>query len=142
MVRSMMSQTTLPKSLWDYALKFVACILNMVPTKKVDKTPYELRVSCYIDVGYLTDADDLKSQTGYVFILNGGAIDWKSTKPSIFATSSVEVEYIAAYDASKEAVWVRKFIFGLGVVPTIEEPLNMYCDNTGEIAITNEIGDH
>ncbi|GKB17152.1 hypothetical protein Tco_0851075 [Tanacetum coccineum] len=31
----------------------------------------ELRVSCYTDAGYLTDADDLKSQTGYVFVLNG-----------------------------------------------------------------------
>nr|GEV30634.1 putative zinc finger, CCHC-type [Tanacetum cinerariifolium] len=31
----------------------------------------ELRVSCYTDVGYLTDADDLKSQTEYVFVLNG-----------------------------------------------------------------------
>ncbi|GJY86808.1 hypothetical protein Tco_0500834 [Tanacetum coccineum] len=35
----------------------------------------ESRVSCYTDVGYLTDADDLKSQTGYVFISNGGAVD-------------------------------------------------------------------
>ncbi|GJT95982.1 retrotransposon protein, putative, ty1-copia subclass, partial [Tanacetum coccineum] len=92
-----------------------------------------LRVSCYTDVGYLTDADDLKSQTGYVFILNGCAVDWKSTKQSIFATSSAEAEYITAYDASKEAVWVRKFISGLGVVPTIEEPISMYCDNTGAI---------
>nr|GEX15458.1 hypothetical protein [Tanacetum cinerariifolium] len=64
----------------------------------------ELRVSCYIDAGYLTDADDLKSQTGYVFILNGGAIDWKSVKQSIFATSSAEAKYIAAFDAFKEAV--------------------------------------
>nr|GEX00308.1 hypothetical protein [Tanacetum cinerariifolium] len=43
-------------------------------------TKRELRVSCYTDAGYLTDADDMKSQTGYVFILNGGAVDWKSTK--------------------------------------------------------------
>nr|GEU96019.1 retrovirus-related Pol polyprotein from transposon TNT 1-94 [Tanacetum cinerariifolium] len=41
MVRSMMSQTTLPKSFWDYALETAAPILNMVPTKKVEKTPYE-----------------------------------------------------------------------------------------------------
>nr|GEZ37409.1 hypothetical protein [Tanacetum cinerariifolium] len=34
MVRSMMSQTTLPKSFWDYVLKTAARILNMVPTKK------------------------------------------------------------------------------------------------------------
>ncbi|GJY38533.1 hypothetical protein Tco_0424897 [Tanacetum coccineum] len=52
----------------------------------------------------------------------------------------LEAEYIAAYDASKEAVWVRKFIFGLGVVPIIEEPINMYCDNTGAITIANESG--
>ncbi|GKB11085.1 retrotransposon protein, putative, ty1-copia subclass [Tanacetum coccineum] len=62
-----------------------------------------LKVSCYTDAGYLTDADDLKSQTGYVFVLNGGAVDWKSAKQSIFATSSAEAEYIAAFDASKEA---------------------------------------
>ncbi|GJY44670.1 retrotransposon protein, putative, ty1-copia subclass [Tanacetum coccineum] len=42
MVRSMMSQTTLPKSFWDYALESDAHILNMVPTKKVDKTPYKV----------------------------------------------------------------------------------------------------
>ncbi|GJU53454.1 retrotransposon protein, putative, ty1-copia subclass [Tanacetum coccineum] len=36
-----LSQTTLPKSFWDYALETAARILNMVPTKKVEKTPYE-----------------------------------------------------------------------------------------------------
>nr|GEX64482.1 hypothetical protein [Tanacetum cinerariifolium] len=63
-----------------------------------------------------------------------------TAKQSIFATSSAEVEYIAAFDASKEAIWVRKFISGLGVVPTIEEPISMYCDNTEAIAIANESG--
>ncbi|GKB16596.1 hypothetical protein Tco_0850519 [Tanacetum coccineum] len=51
---------------------------------------YYLRVSCYTDVGYLTDADDLKSQTGYVFVLNGGAVDWKSAS-KLFATSICRV---------------------------------------------------
>nr|GEU49287.1 retrotransposon protein, putative, Ty1-copia subclass [Tanacetum cinerariifolium] len=64
----------------------------------------ELRVSCYTDAGYLTNADDLKSQTGYVFVLNGSDVDWKNTKQSIFTTSSVEAKYIVAYDALKEAV--------------------------------------
>nr|GEV92916.1 retrovirus-related Pol polyprotein from transposon TNT 1-94 [Tanacetum cinerariifolium] len=113
--------------------------------KRMQNVPYasavgSIMVSCYTDAGYLTDADDLKSQTRYVFFLNGGAVDWKSAKQSIFATSSAKAKYIAAFDASKEAVWVRKFIFGLGVVLTIEEPISMYCDNTGAIAITNESG--
>ncbi|GJT18565.1 retrotransposon protein, putative, ty1-copia subclass [Tanacetum coccineum] len=97
-----------------------------------------LKVSCYTDAGYLTDADDLRSQTGYVFVLNGGAVDWKSTKQSFFVTSSTDAEYIAAFDASKEAVWIRKFIYGLNVVPTIEEPITMYCDNTEAIAIAKD----
>ncbi|GJV95098.1 hypothetical protein Tco_1546675 [Tanacetum coccineum] len=63
-----------------------------------------LKVSCYTNAGYLTDADDMKSQTGYVFVLNGGVVDWKITKQSIFATSSIDDEYIAAFDASKEDV--------------------------------------
>ncbi|GJY33864.1 retrotransposon protein, putative, ty1-copia subclass [Tanacetum coccineum] len=42
MVRSMMSQITLPKSFWDYTLETATHILNMVPTKKVEKTPYEV----------------------------------------------------------------------------------------------------
>ncbi|GJR93973.1 retrotransposon protein, putative, ty1-copia subclass [Tanacetum coccineum] len=64
----------------------------------------ELKVACYNDVGYLIDVEDSKYQTGYVFILNGGAIDSKSTEQSILATSSAEAEYIAALDASKEAL--------------------------------------
>ncbi|GJU60182.1 hypothetical protein Tco_1237948 [Tanacetum coccineum] len=95
--------------------------------KRMQNVPYasavgSIMVSCYTDAGYLTDADDLKSETGYAFILNG------------------EDEYIAVYDASKEAVWVRKFISGLGVVPTIEKPISMYCDNTEAITIANESG--
>ncbi|GKA96532.1 retrotransposon protein, putative, ty1-copia subclass [Tanacetum coccineum] len=42
MVRSMMSQTTLPKSFWNYALETAARILNMILTKKVEKTPYKV----------------------------------------------------------------------------------------------------
>jgi transposase InsO family protein len=42
MVRSMMSRTTLPQNLWGEALKTAAYILNRVPTKATNKTPYEI----------------------------------------------------------------------------------------------------
>nr|GFD37325.1 retrovirus-related Pol polyprotein from transposon TNT 1-94 [Tanacetum cinerariifolium] len=51
---------------------------------------------------------------------------------------STDAEYIAAFDASNEAVWIRKFISGLGIVLTIEEPISMYYDNTGAIAIAKD----
>nr|GFA14967.1 retrovirus-related Pol polyprotein from transposon TNT 1-94 [Tanacetum cinerariifolium] len=101
---------------------------RMIPMQeklKLSNIERELRVSCYTDAGYLMDVDNLKSQTGYVFVLNGGAVDWKSTKQSIFATSSTYAKYIVAFDASKEAVWIRKFISGLGIVLTIEEPISI-----------------
>nr|GEV82284.1 putative retrotransposon protein [Tanacetum cinerariifolium] len=49
-------------------------------------------------------------------------------------------KYIAAFDASKEAVWIQKFISGLGIVSTIEEPISMYCDNTGAIGTAKDDG--
>ncbi|GJS71756.1 hypothetical protein Tco_0704597 [Tanacetum coccineum] len=42
MVRSMMCRATLPISFWGYALEIAAHILNLVPTKKVSKTPFEM----------------------------------------------------------------------------------------------------
>ena len=42
MVRSMMSQYNLPISFWGYALETATFILNRVPTKAVEKTPYEI----------------------------------------------------------------------------------------------------
>ncbi|GJS86737.1 retrotransposon protein, putative, ty1-copia subclass [Tanacetum coccineum] len=50
----------------------VAFAQNM--TSRFQQNP-DLRVSCYTNAGYLTDADDLKSQTGYVFVLNEGVVD-------------------------------------------------------------------
>ena len=38
----------------------------------------ELDVTGYCDASFKTDKDDTKSQTGYVFVINGGAVDWKS----------------------------------------------------------------
>lgn len=42
MVRSMASNTTLPKSMCGETLKMVIYILNHVPSKELPKTPFEL----------------------------------------------------------------------------------------------------
>ncbi|GJX53260.1 hypothetical protein Tco_0281629 [Tanacetum coccineum] len=67
-------------------------------------------------------------------------VDCKRAKQSIIATSSTKVEYMVASKDSKEFFWIRKFIFGLSVVPTNEEPMKMYCDNTRAITVANEPG--
>ncbi|GJV40688.1 hypothetical protein Tco_1419128 [Tanacetum coccineum] len=54
--------------------------------------------------------------------------------------SATEAEYIAASEAAMEAVWIRKFISGLGIVPTINEPIKMFYDNSAALLIANESG--
>ena len=38
----------------------------------------------------------------------------------------------------KEAVWIRKFVGELAVVPSISNPVTIYCDNTGPIVQCKE----
>nr|GEV55075.1 hypothetical protein [Tanacetum cinerariifolium] len=91
-------------------------------TSRFQQNPGDLHWTTFKNIQkYLRNTKDM-------FFVYGGVVDWKSAKQSIFTTSSTEAEYIAAFDASKEAVWVRKFIYGLGVVPTIEEPIRNHIE--------------
>ena len=98
----------------------------------------ELVVSGYTDASFQTDHDDYRSQSGFVFTLNGGAVSWKSSKQDTVADSTTEAEYIAASEAAKEAVWMKKFIAELGVMPSASSPVDLYCDNSGAIAQAKE----
>ena len=85
-------------------------------------------------MSFQSDPDDSKSTSRFMFTLNGGAISWKSSKQTTNANSTTKVEYIFASDAAKEAVWLKKFIIDLGVVPSILDSIPMLCDNNGAIA--------
>ncbi|GJU78109.1 retrotransposon protein, putative, ty1-copia subclass [Tanacetum coccineum] len=98
-------------------------------------TPGE--VKCMQNVPY---ASVVGSIMYAVFILNRGTVDWKSSKQSTIAMSATESEYIAASEAAMEAVWIRKFISGLGIVPTTNKPIKMFCDNSAALHFANEPG--
>ena len=102
----------------------------------------ELVISGYTDAGFQSDLDDFRSQSGFVFCLNRGAVSWRSSKQDIVADFTSEVEYIAASDTAKEAVWIKNFVFRLGVVPSITNPMDVYCDNNGAVAQAKEPRSH
>ncbi|GJZ97000.1 retrovirus-related pol polyprotein from transposon TNT 1-94 [Tanacetum coccineum] len=116
------------------------CPKNDVERKKMESIPYasvvawsnHLEVVGYADFDY-AGKDSGKSTFGYVFQLARGSISWKSTKQTIIATSTMEAEFVACYEATIHALWLRNFISGLGVVDTISKPLKMYCNNTATI---------
>ncbi|GJT09727.1 retrotransposon protein, putative, ty1-copia subclass [Tanacetum coccineum] len=110
-------------------------------TSKRGTIPMQPNVDLRKSQGPSTPAkDDLRSQTGYVFVMNRGAVDWKSSKKSTTTMSSMEAEYIAVAEAAMEAIWIRKFISGLGVIPSIDKPMDMYCYNTCVITIADKPG--
>ena len=51
-------------------------------------------------------------------------------------------EYIATSEVTKEAIWIRKFIVELGLLPSIIDLIPLYCDNNGAIAQAKELQSH
>lgn len=96
------------------------------PAKHTDK------LIGYADAGYLSDPDDSKLQTGYVFLQGGTAISWKSSKQSLTPTSSNHAEVIALYKASRECLWLRQLINHIRSNTgqrTLQQPTMIYEDN-------------
>ena len=86
----------------------------------------------YCDADYAGDIDTRRSTTGYVFMMNGGAISWSSRKQPTVAISTTEAEYMAAAGAVKEGLWLRKLALDLGI-PV--ECLVINSDNQASITI-------
>ncbi|GKB82470.1 retrotransposon protein, putative, ty1-copia subclass [Tanacetum coccineum] len=66
----------------------------------------ELGVTGYCDASWQTNKDDSHSQSGWVFLLNGGAVTWKSSKQDTMAVSTCESEYIIAFKVEEGHVIV------------------------------------
>ncbi|GKC19029.1 retrotransposon protein, putative, ty1-copia subclass [Tanacetum coccineum] len=83
------------------------------------------------------------------FLVYGGeeelrvtAVTWKSSKQDTVVDSTCESEYITACEDSKEAIWMKNFIGDLGVVSTVQDPIEIFCDNESGVALTKEPKDH
>ncbi|KAL0336694.1 UNVERIFIED_CONTAM: Copia protein [Sesamum radiatum] len=70
----------------------------------------ELILEGYSEASFQSDDDGAKSQSGFVFKLNGGVVAWKISKQATTADSTIEAEYIAALEPAKEAVRMKNYI--------------------------------
>nr|GEX18562.1 vesicle transport v-SNARE 11-like [Tanacetum cinerariifolium] len=62
-----------------------------------------------------------------------GAVTWKSSKHDTVTDSTCESKYIAACEASKEAIWMKNFIRDLRVVPTVQDLIEIFYDNKSAV---------
>jgi hypothetical protein len=96
-----------------------------------------LEIIGYSDSDFAGCQDTMKSTSGYIYMLAGGAVSWKSAKQSLIASSTMAAEFIACYEASNHGVWLRNFVTGLRIVDDIERPLKLFCDNKSAVLYSN-----
>ncbi|RVW56198.1 Retrovirus-related Pol polyprotein from transposon TNT 1-94 [Vitis vinifera] len=118
---------------WKAAKKVMRYLQGTKDYMLTYKRSEQLEVVGYSDSNYGGCLDSLKSTSGFVFMLTNGTISWKSEKQSITTSSTMEAEFVACFEASSHALWLRNFILGLGVVDSIAKPLRIYCDNTAVV---------
>ena len=88
-----------------------------------------LKIGGYSDSDFAGCLNSRRSTSGYIFMLVGGTVSWKSVKQTLIASSTMEAEFIACYKASNHGIWLRNFITQLRIVDGIEKPLRINCDN-------------
>jgi hypothetical protein len=82
--------------------------------------------------------DHSRAISGYVFMVDGGAVLWSSKKQELVTLSTTEAEYVAQTHAAKEAVWLCH-LFG-ELFPVINKPTDLHSDSQSAIALG--IGGH
>jgi hypothetical protein len=96
-------------------------------------TRYPAVLEGYSDANWISDTDDSKSTSGFVFTLGGAAVSWKSTKQTCIARSTMESEFIALDKAGEEAEWLRHFLEDIPNWPKPVSAICIHCDSQSAI---------
>ncbi|KAI5350507.1 hypothetical protein L3X38_003398 [Prunus dulcis] len=94
----------------------------------------------YADVNLGKEEDDYISTLGFLFKMAGATVAWKSAKQSGLSSSTMFSEYIACYEATSHAVWLRNFIKDIKLMDSISRPIQIYNDNTVVVCMNKSSG--
>jgi hypothetical protein len=83
----------------------------------------------YSNANWIFDVDELYAMRGYVFLLGGGTVSWKSCKQTVLTKSIIESELTALDTAGSEAEWLRDLLMDLSVVGKPIPTISINCDN-------------
>jgi len=122
---------------WKVAKKVLRYLQGTKDHMLTYKRSDHLEVIGYTDSDFADCVDTRKSTFGYVYLLVRGAISWKSTKQTVIVASTMEAEFVACFEATVQANWLRNFVSGLGIVDSIAKPLRIYCDNSASVFFSN-----
>ena len=105
------------------------------------KTMTSSRLLGYTDSDWAGSVDDMKSTSGFAFSLGSGIFSWASKKQATVALSTAEAEYVAAAEATSQAIWLRRILKEMSEYQ--DKPTVIYCDNKSAIAmVKNPVHHH
>ncbi|CAI7861130.1 unnamed protein product [Closterium sp. NIES-53] len=93
----------------------------------------EMLLTCYTDASFNSVKADGTRIGGYVCLLGGGAVSWRSKKQNEVGQSSCETEHMALHHGAKEVVWLRRLLEEIGVCQ--KEPTVIFCDNESAVKL-------
>lgn len=92
------------------------------------------QVEIYCDSDYAGDTTTRRSRTGFLAMMNGGPIAWKSHLQTRVSLSSTEAEYYAASEGCIESLWFKQVLDEIGLP---QHTTTIYEDNTSCINLAN-----
>jgi hypothetical protein len=134
-----------PSSKHLSAAKRVLRYLRGTPTLGITYRPPPMRLQGYSDADWAGDVDTRRSTTGYVVMLNNGAVAWKSRRQPTVALSTMESEYMALTEATKELKWIRTFLAELdnsNAESSGNSSTDLFSDNQSAIALAKNPVSH
>jgi hypothetical protein len=108
----------------------------------IQYTGYLRVLEGYCDTNWISDTDEINATGGYVFLLGGGAISWKSCKQTVLIRSTMEAKLTALDTATVEAKWLRELLMNLSVVEKPMSAISMNCNNQTMIIKVNSSRDN
>ena len=125
------------KEHWSAAKKVLRYLQGTKNHMLMYRRSNKLEIIGYSDSDHAGCEDSRMSTSGYVYLLAGGAISWKSVKQTLVTSSTMESEFVACFEASNHAIWLRNFVTGLRIIDGVERPLKLYCDNRAAVLYAN-----
>ncbi|KAF3625148.1 putative metalloendoproteinase 1-like [Capsicum annuum] len=125
--------TSNPNKTHWMALKRVLGYLKYTEDYVLHYNKYPAVLEGYSDANWITGSNEVKSTSGYVFTIGGGAVSWKSSKQTCIARSTMKSEFIALDKAGEEAEWLRNFFKDISYCPKPVAPVCIHCDSQAAI---------
>jgi histone deacetylase 1/2 len=125
---------------WQALKKVLRYVKGTAAYRLVFRPIKEWKLVAYVDSDWATDEKTRRSVTGFVILLAGCVVAYRSRSQRNRAMSSVEAEFLALSELAKELQWWYSMLSELGVA--ITDPAIVWCDNTGAISLFKNKGHH